>query len=109
MKIICRFCHWKYLHVYFYIIKYYDFEDGGGKGKVVPVLNYAMKTYGGVDVYIHVFLTSALIRGEWSASRCGRSYYLGKNPQYTLNRRLGGPQSRFGQCEEEKILDPTGT
>jgi hypothetical protein len=28
-----------------------------------------MKTYGGVDVYIHVFLTSAVVGGEWSASR----------------------------------------
>jgi hypothetical protein len=27
-----------------------------------------MKTYGGVYVYIHVFLTSALVGGEWSAS-----------------------------------------
>jgi hypothetical protein len=25
-----------------------------------------MKTYVGVDVQIHVFLTSALIRGDWS-------------------------------------------
>jgi hypothetical protein len=40
--------------------------------KVVPVLNYAIKTYGGVDVYIHIFLTSALVGGEWSASRPGR-------------------------------------
>jgi hypothetical protein len=31
-----------------------------------------MKAYGGVDVYIHVFLTSALVGGEWSASRPGR-------------------------------------
>jgi hypothetical protein len=31
-----------------------------------------MKAYGGVDVYIHVFLTSALVGGEWSASRLGR-------------------------------------
>jgi hypothetical protein len=31
-----------------------------------------MKTYGGVDVEIHVFLTSALVGGEWSASRPGR-------------------------------------
>jgi hypothetical protein len=30
-----------------------------------------MKTYGGVDVYIHVFLTSAPFGGEWSASRTG--------------------------------------
>jgi hypothetical protein len=30
-----------------------------------------MKTYGGVDVYTRVFLTSALVGGEWSASRPG--------------------------------------
>jgi hypothetical protein len=28
-----------------------------------------MKAYGGIDVQIHIFLTSALIGGEWSASR----------------------------------------
>jgi hypothetical protein len=28
-----------------------------------------MKAYGGVDVEIHIFLTSALVGGEWSASR----------------------------------------
>jgi hypothetical protein len=28
-----------------------------------------MKTYGGVDVWIHIFLTSALVGCEWSASR----------------------------------------
>jgi hypothetical protein len=31
-----------------------------------------MKTYWGVDVIAHVFLTSALVRGEWSASCPGR-------------------------------------
>jgi hypothetical protein len=31
-----------------------------------------MKTYGSVDVWIHVILTSALVGGEWSASRPGR-------------------------------------
>jgi hypothetical protein len=31
-----------------------------------------MKTYGGVGVQIHVFLTAALVGGEWSASRLGR-------------------------------------
>jgi hypothetical protein len=30
-----------------------------------------MKTYGGMEVYIHVFLTSALAGGEWLASRPG--------------------------------------
>jgi hypothetical protein len=41
------------------------------KGEVVPVLYlikyYAMKTHGGVDVLIHIFVTSALVGGEWSA------------------------------------------
>jgi hypothetical protein len=37
------------------------------KDKIIPVLN-AMKASGGVDVYIHIFLTSALVGGEWSAS-----------------------------------------
>jgi hypothetical protein len=31
-----------------------------------------MKAYGVVDVYIHIFLTSVLAGGEWSASRPGR-------------------------------------
>jgi hypothetical protein len=31
-----------------------------------------MKTYEGVDVQIHIFLTSALVGGEWSSSRLGR-------------------------------------
>jgi hypothetical protein len=31
-----------------------------------------MKTYGEVDVQTHVFLTSALVGGKWSASRPGR-------------------------------------
>jgi hypothetical protein len=31
-----------------------------------------MKAYGGVDVYIQVFLTSALAGGEWSVSSPGR-------------------------------------
>jgi hypothetical protein len=31
-----------------------------------------MKTYVGVDVYIHIFLTSALLGVKWSDSRSGR-------------------------------------
>jgi hypothetical protein len=32
----------------------------------------------------------------------------GKSPRYPLDRRLDEPQIRFGQFEEEKIIDPTG-
>jgi hypothetical protein len=56
-----------------------------------------MKAYGGVDAWIHIFLTSALAGGEWPASR-----------PYSFDWRLGGPQSRSGRGEI-KILDPTGT
>jgi hypothetical protein len=41
-----------------------------------------MKMYGGVDVYTHVFLTSALVGGEWSASRPCR-FIPGKGPPAT--------------------------
>jgi hypothetical protein len=40
-----------------------------------------MKAYGGVDVQIQVFLTSALVGGEWSDSRPGR---------FTLRERAPG-------------------
>jgi hypothetical protein len=39
-----------------------------------------MKTCGGVDVWIHIFLTSALVGGEWSASRPCRFTPLRKAP-----------------------------
>jgi hypothetical protein len=42
------------------------------------------------------FTTSALERGEWSASRPGRALPSGKGPRYPLYRRLGGPQNRSG-------------
>jgi hypothetical protein len=46
---------------------------------------------------MQVFLTSALVGGEWSASRPGRFTQL--------DRSLCGPQSRSGQRGEERILD----
>jgi hypothetical protein len=56
-----------------------------------------MKTYWGVEVQLHAFLTSALDGGEWSVSRP-----QGKSPWYPLDRRLGGPQGRSGRGGEEK-------
>jgi hypothetical protein len=60
-----------------------------------------MNTYGGVDVYIHVFLTSSLLGDELSASRLGRftpeestrcTYWIG-----------GGVSSTAGLDDVEKI------
>jgi hypothetical protein len=68
------------------------------------IKHYAMKAYEGVDVYIHIFLTSALVGGEWSASRPCRFTPRLKSPRYPLDRRLSEPQNRAGRCGEEKIL-----
>jgi hypothetical protein len=67
-----------------------------------------MKIYGGMKVQIYIFLNSALVGSEWSASRPCR-FIPGESPRYPLDRRLSGPQSRSGRRGEEKILDPTGT
>jgi hypothetical protein len=42
-----------------------------------------MKTYEGVNVSIHIFLASALVWGEWLASRPGR-LTPGKEPQVPI-------------------------
>jgi hypothetical protein len=60
-----------------------------------------MKKYGGVDV----FLTSALIGGEWSTS-CPDRFTPGEKP---LDRRLGGPQNQSGRRRQKENLDSTET
>jgi hypothetical protein len=57
----------------------------------------------------HVFLTSALVRGEWSASRPCCFTPGRKSPRNPLDRRFGGLQSRSGRYGEEKFLDPIET
>jgi hypothetical protein len=53
-----------------------------------------MKAYGGTDLQIHIFLTSALDGDELSASRPGRfTPPRGKSRRYPLDRRLDGPQN----------------
>jgi hypothetical protein len=61
-----------------------------------------MKAYRGVDVYIHLFLTSALVGG--GQLHAPAALPPGKAPPVPLDRRLGGPQSRSGRCEEQKIF-----
>jgi hypothetical protein len=67
------------------------------------VKHYDMKTYGEWGL-APPFLTSALVGREWSASRPCHFIPRGNNPQYPLDRRLGGLQSRYGCCGEETNL-----
>jgi hypothetical protein len=57
-----------------------------------------MNTYGGMDVYIHVFLTSALVEGEWSASRPCR---------FTPGERAPGTHWIGGWLDPRAGLDDT--
>jgi hypothetical protein len=52
------------------------------------IKHYAMKMYGGVDVQIQVFLTSALVVVSFMPRPL---YPRGKSPRYPLDRRLGQP------------------
>jgi hypothetical protein len=50
-----------------------------------------MKSYGRVEVWIHVLLTSALVGSEWSPGE--------RAPRYPLDRRVG---PTAGQDDKEK-------
>jgi hypothetical protein len=51
-------------------------------------------------------LNSAFNRSEWPDSRSGRFIPRERSPRYSLDRRLGGPQSRSGRGGEEKNSQP---
>jgi hypothetical protein len=67
-----------------------------------------MKAYGGVDVLIHIFLTSALVGGEWWVSRSNRfipgeralgAHWLGGSV---------GPRAGLDDVEKRKFLTLSG-
>jgi hypothetical protein len=66
-----------------------------------------MNVYGGVDALIHVLLTSVLVGDESLISRPCR-LISGANVPFSLDRMLGGPQSRSGHCAEDKPIDSNG-
>lgn len=60
-----------------------------GEGKIVPgtvTELHAMQTYGAVAVQFHVFLTSALDRGEWLVSGSDRFMPDERTPVHSLDR-----------------------
>jgi hypothetical protein len=67
-----------------------------------------MKTYGAVDVYIHIFLISALAGGEWLASRPGR---FTPGERAAGNHWIGGkvdPRAGLDDVERRKFLTLPG-
>jgi len=46
-----------------------------------------------MELQLHLFMTSALYRGEWLTSQCG---HFAPHCLYPLTRNLGVPRSRFG-------------
>jgi hypothetical protein len=67
-----------------------------------------MKTYGGVDVWIHSSLTSALVGGEWSASHSGR-FILGERvPRTRWTGSWVGRSVGVDDLEKTKFLTLPG-
>jgi hypothetical protein len=66
-----------------------------------------MKAYQGVDVYIHIFLTSALAGDEWSASRSSNFIPGEITPRTHSIEDCVDP--RAGLDDAEKIFDPNET
>jgi hypothetical protein len=67
-----------------------------------------MKAYGEVDIKIHIFLTSTLVRGEWSASRPCR-YTPGKRaPGTHCIRGWVGPRAGLDDVEKRKFFTLSG-
>jgi hypothetical protein len=67
-----------------------------------------MKGYGGVNVYIHIFFTSALVGGEWSASRPGR---FTPEERASGTHWIGGwvdPRAGLDDVEKRKFLTLPG-
>jgi hypothetical protein len=67
-----------------------------------------MKAYGGVDIYIHVLLTSALVGGEWSASRPGRFPPGGRASGTHWIGGWVGPSTGLDDVEMRKFLTLPG-
>jgi hypothetical protein len=63
-----------------------------------------MKTHRGVDVYIHIFFTSALFAGEWSASRPCRFTPGETAPGTHWIRGWVGPRTGMDDVEKKNSL-----
>jgi hypothetical protein len=74
----------------------------------LTIKHYAMKAYGGVDVYIHIFLISALVGGEWSPSRPGLFTPGERAPCTHWIGGWVGPRAGLDDVEKRKFLTLPG-
>jgi hypothetical protein len=65
-----------------------------------------MKTYWGVEVLLHAFLTEALDGGEWSASRPGRFNPRERAPGTHWRGGWMGPRAGLDAVVKKKIPSP---
>jgi hypothetical protein len=75
------------------------------------IKQYAMKTYGRVHIQTQVFLTSALVGGEWSASHPGRFTPVERAPGTHWTGGLVASRGGLEDVEKRKLLtlpDSTG-
>jgi hypothetical protein len=67
-----------------------------------------MKAYGGVEVWIHIFLTLALVGGEWSASHPCRFTPEERAPGTHWIGGWVGPRAGLDDVEKRKFLTLPG-
>jgi hypothetical protein len=67
-----------------------------------------MKAHGGMDVQIHIFLTSALVGSEWSTSRPGRFNPGERVPGTHWIGGWVGPRTGLDEVEKRKFLTLPG-
>jgi hypothetical protein len=68
--------------------------------------HHAMKTYWGVELQLHAFLTSALGGGEWSDSRPGRFTPRERAPSSHWIGGWMGPRTVLGTVVKRSIPSP---
>jgi hypothetical protein len=73
------------------------------------IKHYVMKTYGRLDVEIHMFLTSPLIGVEWSASLRGRFTPGERSQGIRWTGDWVGPRIGLDAIKRRKLPGPTGT
>jgi hypothetical protein len=67
-----------------------------------------MKACGGLDVWIHIFLISALVGGEWSASRPGHFTPGEKAPGTHYIGGWVGPRAGLDNVDKRKFFNLPG-